>query len=190
MACDTVFRPAANRLPRLTGLDPAAPTMLVGGFCEALTPALGLGYLVVPRSLVASVEAVVAERAEHPPYLAQLALAQLLTDGTVVRLMHRRGLVQRHQRAMVVSALARLRPAVMLDGLDAAGTVVLRLPGWLDAAEVAHGLRREGIGLAVVDRHSLLLGYGHLADAALHGGLRVLVAALMGSLRPRRSAAA
>ncbi len=176
MACDAVFRPVSGRLPRL--LDLAGDTVLVGGFCEALTPALRLGYLVVPRRLVADIGRTVAERGEQPPYVAQLAVTRLLADGTVTRQMHRRGLVQRHQLAIVEDALAPLRPTVSVHGQDAAGSVVVQLPEAADVAAVAATLRRHGVTVPVMGPRTLLLGHGHLPDAELRRGLSTLVSVL------------
>jgi len=179
MACDAVFRQGASRLPKLLDLAPER-TVLVGGFCAALAPTLRLGYLVVPRALAGTLRRIIAERAEQPPFVTQLAMSHLLADGTIVRLMHRRALLYRHKRGIVEEAL---RGVVGVEGLDAVGTVVLRLPGWADADRadadwVADALRARGIRLPSMGPGRLLLGYGHLGDAELRRGLRALVAVL------------
>lgn len=84
-----MFRPAASRLPQL--LDGPGTALLIGDLGTALTPELRLGYLVVPAAMAERVGRAVADRGEQPPYLTQRVATQLLTDGTVVRQMHRRG---------------------------------------------------------------------------------------------------
>jgi len=181
MACDAVFRPASTRLPRL--LDGAGTTVLVGGFCDALTPSLRLGYLVVPKGMADRIGRAVADRGEQPPYVTQMAVTQLLTDGTITRLMHRRGLVQHHQLGIVEEALARLRPlGVTVRGQEAAGSVALRLPTGSDAVEVAAILCRHGVPVPAMDHTTLLLGHGHLSDSELRRGLTALVGVLGATL--------
>lgn len=104
IAGDAVFRPECDGLPRLTTLA-GSRSVLVGGFCELLTPALRLGYALVPPELVAAAERRIGDRAEQPPYLTQLAVASLLDDGSIVRQMHRLGRVYAAKRRIADSVL-------------------------------------------------------------------------------------
>jgi GntR family transcriptional regulator / MocR family aminotransferase len=187
IACDAVPRPAAAQLPRLLAAADEARVVLIGGFGELLTPTLKLGYAVVPRELARQLRTDLADDPEQPSYLTQLAVAHLLAGGTLHRLMKRLAGIHAHKRALVQAALEPLRGRVELFGLDAVGTVGLRLPPGLDAEHVAAGLAGRGLVVPTLARYqsrhqpadgALLLGYQHLSDSALRGGLASLVTAL------------
>lgn len=173
VACDTVFH-ADARAPRLHESTDAV--VMVGGFCDLLTPALALGYAVVPSGLVD-----IVGDSPRPPHVTQLAMASLLRDGTVVRRMHRLGQLYDSKRQVVETVLAGLPVSLGL------GTALVRLPDEVDAVGVARSLRERGLRVGTLaDYYSsaqsappaLVLGYGHLPEPALRQGMTALVDAL------------
>lgn len=185
IACDPVFRPEVSQLPRLYGTA-GARSILVGGFCELLTPALNLGYALVPRELTATVARHLGEYAVAPPYLTQLALASLLRDGVIVRLMHRLGRRYAARRRIVESALAPVR-RIRLGAPYAVNTEVLYLPERFDAQQVAARVLAHGVRVSTLAPYhfsgrvtppALVLGFGHLPDPDLHRSMSRLVDAL------------
>ncbi|MFK3983257.1 PLP-dependent aminotransferase family protein [Micromonospora sp. NPDC050397] len=185
IACDPVFRPSVSQLPRLYG--PAGTrSILVGGFCELLTPALNLGYALVPRDLTAPVARLLGEYAAAPPYLTQLALASLLRDGVIVRLMHRLGRRYATRRRIVESSLAPLR-RVRLGARHGVNTEVLHLPDQLDARQVAERALAHGVRVSTLAPYhfsgrrvppALVIGFGHQPDSELRRSMSRLVDAL------------
>lgn len=185
IACDAVFRPSVSQLPRLYGTA-GTRSILVGGFCELLTPALNLGYALVPRDLTASVGRLLGEYAGAPPYLTQLALASLLRDGVIVRLMHRLGRRYATRRRIVESSLAPLR-RIRLGAGQAVNTEVLHLPDRLDARQVADRALAHGVRVAMLAPYhfsgrrvppALVIGFGHQPDQDLRRSMSRLVDAL------------
>lgn len=185
IACDAVFRPSVSQLPRLYAAA-GARSILVGGFSELLTPALNLGYALVPRDLTATVGRLLGEYAGQPPYLTQLALASLLRDGVIVRLMHRLGHRYATRRRIVESALAPLR-RVPLGAHDAVDTEVLYLPERLDPRAVADRALAHGVRVATLSPYhfsgravpsALVIGFGHQPDPELRRSMSRLVDAL------------
>ncbi|HEX6685635.1 MAG TPA: PLP-dependent aminotransferase family protein [Candidatus Limnocylindrales bacterium] len=168
VARDAIFLSGAAGLPRL---QPNPRTVTVGGFCELLTPALKLGYALVPRGLAGPIAALIALRGEQPPDLTQLAVARLLTGGTMVRQMHRLTNLYAAKRA-IVAGCVETEPGE-------AGTALIRFS---DPA-VPEALRRNNIKLPTLDAYgvaeqALVLGFGHLPDKALRKGLAHLVSSL------------
>jgi GntR family transcriptional regulator / MocR family aminotransferase len=195
VACDAVFRSRASRLPRVLHLGGDA-SVLLGGFCQVLTPALKLGYAIVPRDLATVIERRLAERAEQPPYVTQLAVAELLTNGTVVRVMHRLGTLWERKRRLVEAALSADtaggpgdRSGGQVGGRDAADVRVVYLLDPLDADVAAGILRGRGVLVDTLAsyyfsgrpaRSGLVLGYGHQPDETLLRALPILREVLTG----------
>jgi GntR family transcriptional regulator/MocR family aminotransferase len=183
LACDAVPRLATAHLPRLLTADTRARIVLIGDLGEVVTPTLKVGYAVVPRDLAQSLRAA----PEQPSYLTQLAVTHLITQGALHRRMKRlAGLLDR-KLPLVRAALGALHGRAELFGLDAVGTVGLRLIGGLDAEQVGADLARSGLVVPTMagyrnrarpDETELLLGYPHLTDPALRHGLSRLAAAL------------
>jgi GntR family transcriptional regulator/MocR family aminotransferase len=164
---DAVFRPEVAGLARL--IEPGTPTVMVGGFCEVLTPTLKLGYALVPKDLAVTIGEHIRERGLQPPDLTQLAVARLLANGTMVRQIHR--LTHRY------AAKRALLPGPYFVSAEA-GTVLMRLPG---AAAVASRLREHGIRLETLESYgveepsALVLGFGHFRDKLLRKAIEHLL---------------
>ncbi|HXD36758.1 MAG TPA: PLP-dependent aminotransferase family protein, partial [Rhodanobacter sp.] len=77
--------------PPLMSLDRTDRVIMIGGFCSSLGPWLTLGYVVVPRRLIAA--AVAARRLidDSPRWLEETALADFLLSGGYARHLHRLG---------------------------------------------------------------------------------------------------
>jgi GntR family transcriptional regulator/MocR family aminotransferase len=179
IACDGALRADAARLPRLLGRS-GTSVAVVGGFGDLLTPSLGLGYAVVPAAIAASVAERMADHAEQPSGQAQLALAHMLADGTILRRLRQVGVAYERQRRLVELRLAGLAPRISLYGRSAVNTVAIGLPAGLTADAAVADLRGRGVEARSiagyyhagrVPRPALLLGFGHLPDAALVRGL-------------------
>jgi GntR family transcriptional regulator/MocR family aminotransferase len=176
------FRLGPGLLPRLSD----GQGVLIGDFSGVLTPALGLGYAVLPERLAPAVERLIARRGEQPSYVAQLAVARLLTDGTVLALRHRLGRLYEHRRRLAAEALAHLPGQVRWESVEATGAGLLHLPAALGAREagtVGAALRARGVRVPALTRYhwaapppepALVVGYGHLPDPLLRQGLGTL----------------
>ncbi|WP_203917985.1 hypothetical protein, partial [Rugosimonospora africana] len=199
VGCDGVLPAAAQRLPRLLSLAAPETSVLVGGFGEVFAPVLGIGFALVPEELSGAIGRYLADCSGQPPYVSQLALARLLRDGTVERVMHRldrddRSGLDLTRAALDCVTLERTgRPAAPDVGVPVTGmrgTALLPLPG-ADAATVAARLRDRGVRVGTLAPYhfsaapvppALVVGYGHLTEPALRHGLERLAAALPAAL--------
>lgn len=78
---DSEFRRDGPPLPAIQGLTPDAPVIYLGTFSKSLFPALRTGFIVVPRALVESVAAMLAQCHPRGRQVEQIALAQFLHSG-------------------------------------------------------------------------------------------------------------
>jgi GntR family transcriptional regulator/MocR family aminotransferase len=161
-------RDAAPRPDRL-------PSIVVGGFCELLSPSLKLGYALVPRALAGTLGRRLREHAEQPAYVTQLAVAALLQDQILVRLKHRLAGQHAHKRRLAQEILGPIGPDVCY------------LPAGTDPTAVAAALARRGITVDTLAPYyfsgapvppALVLGYAHLPDPALRYALSTVAEVL------------
>jgi GntR family transcriptional regulator/MocR family aminotransferase len=166
--------------PPLLAQPGAERVVLVGSFAPLLTSALGLGYLVVPRALAPAVAQILEVGGGLPSAVAQRTLADLLEDGVVARRVDRLAALAKAKREVLRSAFAGIVPPFELRGCDSGTRAVLVLPPQLPARAVAHAAHRYGVHVTCLDEYyfsgrprlnGLVLGYGHLDEAALRAGL-------------------
>lgn len=186
---DGEYRYDGHPLQALGGMDREGCTIYVGTFSKILFPALRLGYLVLPKSLVEPMVATKAIGDTGTAALEQLALADFISAGHF----------DRHLRRTTASNSARRRALVAAvgeefgDRASICGTSAgLHLLVWLrgraggSIKDVHARAERVGVGLYTVDpfyttlpNHTgLLLGFAPLREPDIREGIRRLAGEL------------
>lgn len=165
-------------------LQALAPERVVyaGTVSKTLSPALRIGWLVLPRALVEPVRAAVAESGWRTPTIDHLILADLLTSGAYERHVRQRRAAYRNRRDRLLAAL----PAGFTPGGISAGLhVVLDFSGISETDAVAtllrHSVAVDGLGRYWLGEHrqpGIIVGYATPAEHAFGPALDALVTAL------------
>ncbi|MFF3450298.1 PLP-dependent aminotransferase family protein [Streptomyces sp. NPDC002667] len=184
---DGEFRYDRQPVGALQGLDPDHVVHL-GTASKSLAPALRLGWLVLPPSLVDEVVALKAEGGWSTGALDQLTLAEFITSGAYDRHVRSARLRYRRRRDALVAALATRAPEVRATGIAAGLHAVLRLPpgteGPVVQAAAFQGLAVHGLShhrhpdAPTAHQDALVVGYGTPPDHAWAGALDALCRAL------------
>ncbi|MDX2541211.1 PLP-dependent aminotransferase family protein [Streptomyces sp. WI04-05B] len=124
---DGEFRYDRRPVGAIQGLDPERVIHL-GSVSKSLSPALRLGWMVLPERYVEPVLALKGEREGWTSALDQLALADFLGSGSYDRHVRRMRQRYRRRRDRLVAALATHAPHVEVTGVAAGLHAVLRLP--------------------------------------------------------------
>jgi GntR family transcriptional regulator/MocR family aminotransferase len=181
---DSEYRFAGRPLATLQGLDEANSVIYVGTFSKVLFPALRLGYLILPPTLV---EPFIAARHFidiHPPLLEQASLAEFITEGHFGRHLRRMRGLYAERRATLLHAVADL-PLEMYaseTGMHCMGW----LPDGLEDMAVARAAAAEQVDVTPLSRfriepsqrQGLMLGYAGVDKAHILKGARRLGVAL------------
>lgn len=165
---DSELRPAHAAL---AGLDEHA--VLLGSFAKTLTPALGLGYLIVPDHLVEAAGAATAPVSG----VVQDAMANFMAEDGLRRHTAKMRRIYRRRRRIVSEILPG---AVAMDGgLHA----VIEVADRGVEERVVKRCRQAGFGVAgladywtTADRGGVVLGVGGLDDDRLRTALQRLAA--------------
>jgi GntR family transcriptional regulator/MocR family aminotransferase len=186
---DGEYRYDGQPLQALSGFDRAGSTIYVGTFSKLLFPALRLGYLVVPESLVEPIVATKAVGDTGTAALEQLALADFISSGHFDRHLRRTTIANAARRQALVAALEQhFADRVEICGANAG----LHVFAWLKGKgggpirDVHERAERAGVGLFTADpffprppgRTGILLGYAALRERDIREGIRRLAAAL------------
>jgi GntR family transcriptional regulator/MocR family aminotransferase len=184
---DSEYRYEIQPVPALQGLDRDARVIYIGTFSKVLSPALRVGYLVLPLDLVESFVAARRSMDICPPPFFQSVLAEFLDQGHFARHVRRTRQLYRERRGALVEALRdRESGALGVHGVQAGTHLVATLsPG---ARDVEVSERAAALGLAVMPlsscylgktgRQGLVLGYGAVSVEEMPEAARRLRRAL------------
>ncbi|MEV5790724.1 MULTISPECIES: PLP-dependent aminotransferase family protein [unclassified Streptomyces] len=184
---DGEFRYDRRPVGALQGLD-AERVVHIGSVSKSLSPALRLGWMVLPERYVDAVLDVKGEREAWASALEQLALADFIDSGSYDRHVRRMRQRYRGRRDRLVAALAERAPHVAVTGIAAGLHAVLRLPPGTEGPTVREAARR-GVALDGLAgfRHpeavtsapdGLVVGYATPAEHAYGAALEALCGAL------------
>jgi GntR family transcriptional regulator/MocR family aminotransferase len=182
---DGEFRFQGHPVAPLKVLDDAARVLFIGTFSKVMFPALRLGYVVVPPTLVRAFARVMARGDGGTPVLEQEALAAFIASGTFERHLRRARAQHAARRAALLAALRdEIGERAEVVGTNAGLHVLLRLRGWSPARVEALARRAYAASVGVYPatpyyagtprEGSLVLGYAGLTPAEIRAGVRVL----------------
>jgi len=187
---DGEYRYQGRPIPALQGLEPDAPVLLAGSFGKVLFPALRLGYLVLPASLVDRVAALRSSTVRHPPVPEQAVLASFIEEGHLGRHVRRMREVYAERRAALYETAERmLGERLALSPVEAGlQTTGLLGPG-LRGPAVVRAAGQQGVEVTALGsewrgrfrREGLQLGFAAVPPEEIRRGVEVLAHVLDGA---------
>jgi GntR family transcriptional regulator / MocR family aminotransferase len=186
---DSEYRYDGPPLQALAGLDRESRVIYVGTFSKILFPALRLGYLVLPESLVEPVVAAKAIGDTGTAALEQLVLADFIRMGHFDRHLRRTNAANATRRNALVAALQKeFGQRAEVCGANAGLHLLVWLKAWKGGRimDVHKKAEKAGVGLYTVDpfyikppkRTGVVLGYAPLREREIREGFRLLAGAL------------
>ncbi|MGA5501495.1 PLP-dependent aminotransferase family protein [Streptomyces umbrinus] len=189
---DGEFRYDRKPVGAVQGMDPER-VVHIGSVSKSLSPALRLGWMVLPERYVDGVLEAKGEREAWASALDQLTLADFVASGSYDRHVRRMRQRYRRRRDRLVAALAEHAPHVEVTGIAAGLHAVLRLPPGSEQsavkAAVWQGLALDGLAefrhpefrhpeATVSAPDGLVVGYATPSEHAYGAALEALCAAL------------
>jgi GntR family transcriptional regulator/MocR family aminotransferase len=185
---DSEYRHATHPIPSIQGLDANERVIYLGTFSKVLFPALRLGYIIVPSSLVDVFIRARVLAGRTSPTIDQEVVSDFIEEGFFERHIRRMRAAYRERQDALLDAGRKYLGGMVTIRPSQAGMHVL---GWLDdkrisdkaASRAAAAMNIEAAPLSAycVDAKldgALLLGYGAISARQIRVGAETLARAL------------
>ncbi|WP_010494641.1 PLP-dependent aminotransferase family protein [Paenibacillus elgii] len=187
---DSEFRYEGPPVSSLQGLEPDR-VLYIGSFSKILSPALRMGYLILPMALVESCRRLKWYADLHKPSMDQLILARFMEGGYLERHIAKMKKLYKSRRDCLIECLRSAFPGQVNIIGDSTGLhLVAEFPGRRFDEEAVREIKRWGVKVYLVEEHAndkeaqrsrLILGYGHLPKEDIQEGIARLNRALLGT---------
>jgi GntR family transcriptional regulator/MocR family aminotransferase len=180
---DGEFRYEEQPLESLQGLDTEGRVIYIGTFSRTIFSALRIGYLVVPKSLVAAFTSAKWLCDRHTATLEQETLAEFIGSGLYERHLRRVRRRNAGNRDVLLDAIGKyMGDRVEVTGDGAGAHVVLWPSKRISESVVIERAATRGVGVYGISgyfltrpsRSGLMLGYSRMKKEEIREGIRRL----------------
>jgi GntR family transcriptional regulator / MocR family aminotransferase len=192
---DAEYRYDREPIGALQGLAPER-VVYAGSASKVLSPALRLGWLVVPPDLVVDITRAKLQADNGSATPEQLALAEFIESGAFDSHLRRTRHIYRRRRDALVTSLHKHLPNLRLHGVAAGLHVLIELAGGVDERAVVETAARRSIRVygggdyrakSRAGPPAILVGYGGLPESTIPEAVRELAQVLTECGQPRSS---
>jgi GntR family transcriptional regulator / MocR family aminotransferase len=180
---DSEYRFGGRPLASLQGMDTEDRVVYVGTFSKVMFPALRVGYVVVPKDLIAAFTAVRDAFDTFSPMLYQVALTDFIREGHFARHIRRMRTLYLERRTVLREAIDQYMDGQLeVIGTEAGMQLAALLPQGVDDVAVSirakqHGISARPLSLCYAERPArggMILGYSGASVHELREGIRKL----------------
>lgn len=180
---DSEYRFGSRPIASLQGLDTNARVIYVGTFSKVMFPALRVGYLVVPKDLVAAFSAARDAADVFSATLYQAVLTDFIREGHFARHIRRMRMLYMERRRILIEEIgSQLAGRLEVIGAEAGMHLVALLPRGSDDVAISKRAAASGVSATPLStcymkphgRGGLILGYGGVNAQQIRAGVRAL----------------
>ncbi|EEK81162.1 Transcriptional regulator, GntR [Bacillus cereus ATCC 4342] len=184
---DSEFRYEGSPVSSLQGLDPER-VIYIGSFSKILSPALRMGYLVLPSHLIEKCRKVKWFSDLHTPSLNQLVLAKFITEDHLERhIMKMKKLYKNRRNFLIQQLKLAFSNKINIFGYSTGLHLIVEFNQVQFTKELLEEIQQLGVKVYSVEDHAIkkgkhhnqiIIGYGHLTTEEIKEGVNRLQRAL------------
>lgn len=177
---DSEFRYDGPPISSLQGLDPER-VIYIGSFSKILSPALRIGYVLLPANLIEKCRKLKWFTDLHNPSIDQLILARFIDEGYLERHIHKMKKIYKSRRDVLIHCLKRtFKNKISIFGYSTGLHLVVQWKQWYFSKEMLANIEPFGVKIYPVEDHAIkkgnhhqriILGYGHLKKEDIEEGV-------------------
>lgn len=183
---DSEFRYKGKPIPALQSLDSAERVIYIGTFSKAISPAIRMGYMVLPPHLLRRYEEKCGSYACPVSRIEQAILTDFIQQGYFEKHLNRMRKIYKSKHDRILQCLSQYFPSELaeISGDNAGLYVLLRYHGTLDEETLHARARKNGIELRSLRGYysslpadylpTFLLGFANLSEIQIDEGIRCL----------------
>ncbi|WP_422657923.1 PLP-dependent aminotransferase family protein [Paenibacillus sp. EC2-1] len=185
---DSEYRYAGQKVSALAGLDTSGRVIYVGSFSKTLFPALRIGYVILPASLIEPFLSIKWITDRMTPVLEQEALTEFIQSGQYAKHISQMGKLYASRRACLVQALQdEFGDEVRYFGDEAGLHLLIELDTNINAEFIAQKSFEFGAKIYPASRYffhtepskaTFILGYSNLSEHQIRTGIHQMSCAV------------
>jgi GntR family transcriptional regulator / MocR family aminotransferase len=185
---DSEFRYEGEPISSLQGLEPEK-VIYVGTFSKNLSPALRMGYLILPPALIEQCRSLKWFHDLHTPSLNQMILAHFIEEGLLERHIRKMRKVYMKRRDALRNALVSgFGHSVKISGDSTGLHLIVEFLNIEFTEELIEEIYQNNVRLYPVEQHAIhhgrhrnkvIIGYGNLNEEEIEMGISRLKESLV-----------
>ena len=182
---DSEFRYRGKPIPALQAQDVGGRVIYMGTFSKSIAPAIRVGYMVLPPSLLATYQENCGFYASTVSRIDQRILNEFIRDGYFERYLNKMRKIYRGRHDFLLGEMSYFEKEFRVSGENAGLHILLTSRSRIPEADLLKAAEKEGVKLyGITDAcmgqregsHKLfdstvLLGYGALGELELEEGI-------------------
>ena len=182
---DSEFRYEGEPIQALQGLEPSR-VIYLGTFSKTLCPAIRLGFMIVPRELIKTIEEVKYNSDIHTSLFEQATMASFISQGYYEKHIRKMKKLYDGKRRMIIQEIQKhFGNKIVITGHKSGLHLILDFSEVIDRYDLEKAMKSACVNMQFLDAYcfpretcigevKLVMGFGNVTESQIVDGLEKL----------------